>query len=321
MSTRASRGEQFTDVIKRYLVGAPTEVGSIDLASLRRRLDAAALLIEPALAARGIDAIALTKEKIGALGDCERFAAALLSGRTSLGNVDAMARGVLFETLVRSHVTRGVRAYRPPTDARATLELAVELVRAESADHNDDPVRARCLAIGEEESSAWAEQLWGSFRDLVAGWPRFEEAWWPRTEESAKVALGTGTVVLSGRFDIALGGAPTGLPTIVVELKSGVPQRHYVDDQRFYALLATLRDDAAPAAVLTCSASDAGTELATDIVDEPLLSEAVERVESALEGLRRIVVGEPLDEQAGWRCAYCPDCDVCPGFVAPPVIA
>ena len=145
MSTRASRGEQFTDVIKRYLVGAPTEVGSIDLASLRRRLDAAALLIEPALAARGIDAIALTKEKIGALGDCERFAAALLSGRTSLGNVDAMARGVLFETLVRSHVTRGVRAYRPPTDARATLELAVELVRAESADHNDDPVRARCL--------------------------------------------------------------------------------------------------------------------------------------------------------------------------------
>jgi hypothetical protein len=108
-------------------------------------------------------------------------------------------------------VTRGVRAYRPPADARATLELAVELVRAESADHNDDPVRARCLAIGEEESSAWAEQLWGSFRDLVAGWPRFEEAWWPRTEEPAKVALGTGTVVLSGRFDIVLGGVPTGL--------------------------------------------------------------------------------------------------------------
>ena len=110
VSSGVSRGEQLTDVIKRYLVGAPTEVGSIDLASLRRRLDAAALLIEPALAARGIDAIALTKEKIGALGDCERFAAALLSGRTSLGNVDAMARGVLFETLVRSHVTRGVRA-------------------------------------------------------------------------------------------------------------------------------------------------------------------------------------------------------------------
>src|ERR1039458_5925361 len=112
-------------------------------------------------------------------------------------------------TVVRSHVTRGVRAYRPPADARATLELAVELVRAESADHDDDPVRARCLAIGEEESPAWAEQLWGSFRDLVAGWPRFEEAWWPRTEEPAKVALGTGTVVLSGRFDIVLGGAPT----------------------------------------------------------------------------------------------------------------
>ena len=195
-------------------------------------------------------------------------------------------------------MTRGVRAYRPPADARATLELAVELVRAESADHDDDPVRARCLAIGEEESPAWAEQLWGSFRDLVAGWPRFEEAWWPRTEEPAKVALGTGTVVLSGRFDIVLGGAPTGLPTIVVELKSGVPQPHYVDDQRFYALLATLRDDAAPAAVVTCSASDAGTELATDIVDESVSNSTPRAIASTLP---RLVRPDNLARGERWR--------------------
>jgi len=136
------------------------------------------------------------------------------------------------------------------------------------------------------------------------------------TEESAKVALGTGTVVLSGRFDIALGGAPTGLPTIVVELKSGVPQRHYVDDQRFYALLATLRDDAAPAAVLTCSASDAGTELATD----SLMSRSFLRPSSAwsrhFEGLRGSSSASRLMSRR-LAVRLLPDCDVCPGFVAP----
>jgi hypothetical protein len=285
---------------------------------MRARLDGAAFLVETDLAERGIDELTLTKERVGALCDCERFAKALLGGRSGLGDVDAMALGVLLEALVRAHVTRAVRDYTPPVDAAATLELAVELVRVEGQSRDDDPVRRRCLEIADDERAAWATRLDARLAEILTSWPpRLDEAWWPRTEEPAKLALGSGIVALSGRFDVVFGGVPTGRPLVVLELKSGTLRPHYVEDQRFYALLAALRDGEAPAAVLTCSAGDDGGDVAVDLVDVALLDHAVRRVEQALGALSRVLSGEEPPEHACWRCGRCPDRDVCPSFEAP----
>ena len=73
--------------------------------------------------------------------------------------------------------------------------------------------------------------------------------WAPRTQCRAALVLADGACICSGVVDVELGGAATGLPGVVVEVKSGAVAAAHPHEVYLYALLVALRDGAAPAAV------------------------------------------------------------------------
>jgi hypothetical protein len=139
---------------------------------------------------------------------------------------------------------------------------------------------------------------------LVATWPAIDGAWWPRVEEPARVRLADGAVTFGGKLDVLLGGPPTELPGLVIEVKSGRWHDAVRGDAHLYGLLVGLRDGIAPAAVLSVAAGDGATQL------EPLRAEvlrhAAERVAEALATAGRLAAGEVPDARPGTYCSHCP---------------
>ena len=139
---------------------------------------------------------------------------------------------------------------------------------------------------------------------LVATWPTIDGKWWPRVEEPARVRLADGAVTFGGKLDVLLGGPPSGLPGLVVEVKSGRWHDAVRGDAHLYGLLVALRDGVAPAAVLSIAAGDGATQL------EPLRAEvlrhAAERVAEALATAGRLAAGEAPEARPGGYCSHCP---------------
>jgi hypothetical protein len=138
---------------------------------------------------------------------------------------------------------------------------------------------------------------------LADVWPRIGPGWWPRVEEPARVRLAGGAVMLAGRLDLLLGGAPTGRPAVVVEVKGGRWYDGMRSDGHLYALLVALRDGRPPHAVVTVVA-DGTTQV--EPVRTAVLVTAAERVEQALGVAASIAAGEPPATHPGAHCPHCP---------------
>jgi hypothetical protein len=288
---------------------AAEPVAPADLAELRGRLEVAA---RAAVAEAGLPgdagALRLPKHRIAALLDCERNVLASLAQ----GPVDdlgddprALALGRLVDVLAGYRVLKG-------PDAPRGLAMGTELIRAAAGDR-PDAVLEWLDGRSTAERLDLAAELDGRLEHLLAGWPAFDPAWWPRTQEAVALTLADGQVVVSGRLDIALGGPPTAWPMAVVEVKSGRFSGTARDEQLLYALLVTLRDGRAPGVVVTCAA------LAESPVAYPVttahLRPAVGRLEAALAAAGRIAGGaHPPAERASWRCRPCPDQRSCPSY-------
>ena len=141
--------------------------------------------------------------------------------------------------------------------------------------------------------------------DRLAGvWPRgIDPAWWPRVEEPVRVRFADGAVALGGRLDLLLGGPPTALPAVVVEVKGGTWYDGMRADGHLYALMVALRDRRAPAAVVTVVA-DGTTQV--EPVRPAVLASAADRIGEALRVAGSLAAGEPPATMPGPHCGHCP---------------
>jgi len=270
--------------------------------TLLGRLEAAVGPLLARLEAGRLVPLTLDKERLEAMIGCERRGGAVLGRTFPVREVDPVARGLLLDIVVRRWVTTlGAELPR----GEALLEEARQLVVADRGGGPADEVLARLDGLAGDEFAAWADDLEARAARLLADWPRPEEDRWWRTEERAVIGLAGGAVILSGRFDVVVGGAASGRPTVILEVKSGRIWPEYGAAQEFYALLATVRDRIPPAAVVTVAAGPLGVERIVAEVDVDLLERAAGRVVAALGGLERVLEGRP-EERPSERCPTCP---------------
>jgi hypothetical protein len=195
---------------------------------------------------------------------------------------------------------------QPVTVAQAR-EFLVANEDTQVATHLDD--------LGPSAAAELLAEAAARLDPLVAGWPAIEARWWPRIEEPARVALADGAVVVSGKLDVLLGGPPTALPGLVVELKGGRWHDGVRHDGHLYALLVGLRDGAAPAAVLSIAAAEGATQL--EPIRPEVVLHAAERIAEAIRIAAPLAAGEPARACPGSFCGFCPLRAVCPEGMAP----
>ena len=295
----SSLAEALDDVLAR----PPEPVPATVFDHLRHHLESSAR--EAATMANlGIDAgpLRLPKRRIEELLGCERRALANLHAGTRLS--PELVVGTLLDLLTTYHVLGGT----PPADP---FRVATDLLDAKAEDDEDAAdtlawLWSQPVQVQDQIAATAADR----YHSLTSGWPALT-GWNPRMGETATAVLADGDVIVSGRIDITIGGGWCNRPLVVVEVKSGKSWRDHRADHHLYALLLGLRDDAAPAAVITCTAGDGA--LAPDLVDEDTLTRAAKRTSHAiriageLAGHLRAPATNP-----GPLCEHCADNARCP---------
>lgn len=289
-------------VIEQGLRQGPPELPEGFIDTLRSDLEAAArAAVDVALPAPDGGPIRLQKRRISDLLACERHALAAAHTEPEVG--EALVRGSLLDALAVHHVLGGHHS----DDA---LELGQQLLEARALDEPATRPQVEWLQrLSAPGRASLREELEAATGRLREQWPS-PSYWHPRVAESVTAVLADGDVVISGRLDICLGGSHVDLPTVSLEVKAGHARQEFRFDHLLYALLLTLRDDVAPAAVATYTAADGG--VLDDVVTADGLQSATKRVVHALDVAGRLASGATPTERPGWRCGYCPDNSRCP---------
>ncbi len=239
------------------------------------------------------------KRRITDMLSCERYTLErLLSGPVT----EALVRGTLVDLLVTHYTLRGAcdDPLRVTTEALEAQRDVEKLGWLATADR--DAVKRVDAAL--QEAQAHLETSWGPI----------DRSWWPRHQVQAKVWLAGGAVLCSAQFDLLLGGPLTGLPGVLVEVKSGVQRVHERYDLFWYALLGALSQGWAPSVVATWSAQD--DALLPERVTEGTLVSAARRGIDALTRIAELAGGREPTETVGPWCRWCPARDDCPTWAA-----
>jgi len=239
--------------------------------------------------------IRLPKGRLSAVHECGLRAAkstpTITPEQSLLGNALDVAASLM--TVRRTHTgdawTNATEIWEADRDTDRLDELAAldEVAREELA----DLVRERC------------DTLARCMGELSGGW-------WPRSQDRVSIGCAGGRVVLSGVFDLFLGGGPSERPSVVIEIKAGSRWPGHVEDGRLYALLATLRDGSAPAAVISLSAGDA--TVIAEPVRASVLETALERLVAGLDIVLEMATGSIPDPKPGSGCRHCSLLADCP---------
>jgi len=285
---------RFRDALAAVAGEAPTAVDPDVLVELRAELEAVAADIAAHLPTEALP-LRAPKDRLARVLGCERHVLATL-GRREIG--EAMVRGAALDHVVGRHVLGG-----------AGVDPAVEVAREGLRVSGADDLLRWWDAQSAEVDDALREHLERAAELLVDGWGPIDPAWWPRPQVEATVVLADGAVVCSGRFDLVLGGPVTGLPGVIVEVKSGRARPAHRDDLLWYALLGGLRFGWVPALVATWSATDDG--LVPLPVSEGALRAAARRGTDGIVRLAELAAGRTPKERAGPSCGWCPDLDRC----------
>ena len=276
------------DAVDAVDVGRPGAADEEDttVAGLRSMLDRAARAATPTGGWTPDDPLRLSKSAVTWLLRCPRRA---LADRDT-GVTDDLVAGLVVDAAAKLAT---LVPQRPPT-----VDAALAYLEA-----SGDTTATLHLADRGEAAAALRDDLAGRVAAVAAAWPRIGPGWWPRIEEPARVRLAGGAVMVAGRLDLLLGGAPTGRPAVVVEVKAGRWYDGMRADGHLYALLVALRDGRAPTAVVTVVA-DGTTQV--EPVRPAVLITAAERVERAIEVAASIAAGEPPATHPGAHCPHCP---------------
>lgn len=239
----------------------------------------------------------LPKDRIARVLACEHQS--LLAREHDLN--EPVVRGRVLDRLLHHHVHGG----GGPAPAGPALAIAEGAFEAERDDAvldwllEDPPTRERIAA----DATAFVERLGQLGRP--------DPSWWPRCEDRLRVDLGREhAVVCTAQLDLVVGGAPTELPMVIVEAKSGRFGQDHRDGLFWYALLAALRHERPPAAVIGWSAYD-GVGWCQP-VGESVLRAAASRAADALDRIGELVRGRPATRTACRACAWCVESTTCP---------
>jgi hypothetical protein len=134
--------------------------------------------------------------------------------------------------------------------------------------------------------------------------PPLKSRWRPVVDGAARVPLADGRILLGGRPDLTLGRATDG-GKVIIDLKTGRPSRHHLDDLRFYALVDACKVGLPPRRLATLYL-DTGTPVA-EVVTPSVLEAATERVVRAVEAMVDVRTGSrPAMVRANPMCRWCP---------------
>lgn len=235
----------------------------------------------------------VTKRIAASLAACGRYGTAELRRELETPRTRAMDLGTVFEAGVRAWFAYGAQRH-----AGDDVDLWLEAVAADGGAVELDVDQQLDVVTRRERL---VERL------------GIEEAWWPRTEVRARVDL-VDHVLLTGRFDLVVGGAGSGRPHHLIEIKSSLAlSEEHEDELRFYALLAALRYDPAPASVILLGPGDEVADARQLVINEDALGESAQFVANALEIAVRRINGDPT-ERVGPRCGQCPFRDDCAAY-------
>lgn len=134
--------------------------------------------------------------------------------------------------------------------------------------------------------------------------PPLKSRWRPVVDGPARVALAGGRIVLGGRPDLTLGRAADG-GKVIIDLKTGRPSRHHVDDLRFYALVDACKVGLPPRRLATLYL-DTGTPT-VEHVTPGVLQAATERVVRSVEAMVALrTAARPAQVRPNPMCRWCP---------------
>jgi hypothetical protein len=241
----------------------------------------------------------LSKNRIGWLLRCPRRAVADPQLVTAGGDLDQLTLGSIVDAGAKLALLRARGDTPTVDDVLAFMDATGDTSTRQHLDELSDEAAALLRA----EADLRLERF-------VTGWSTIEPAWWPRVEEPVRLRLAQGAVVVSGKLDVLLGGPPTGLPGVVVEVKSGRWHDAVRADGHLYALLVGLRDGVAPAAVLTVAAAEGETQL--EPIRPAVLRHTTELLVAALHTAADLAAGTAPAACPGSYCTYCPLRATCP---------
>ncbi|MGB6059058.1 MAG: hypothetical protein WBF71_12440 [Microthrixaceae bacterium] len=263
---------------------------------LDRRARAAVVGLDPALLP-----LRLPKSRLAALERCERMAVAQAEPSDEPEvPTDEMFKGLALDRFVVHQLTLG-RVLDPVETLR---EMFLAEGEAELVDH---------IEVREEEDLDRLNSMLGPLATAASdGWSGIDPSWLPRTQSRALAVFDQGGVVCSGRLDVELGGGVTGLPGVVVEIKSGQPRSDHLAEMYYYALLVALRDRRAPGAMLCWYPNSAPLGAP---VSAALLESVAMRIADSMQTWASLVgrsdLPAPAETSGAW-CRWCPDADRCP---------
>jgi hypothetical protein len=240
--------------------------------------------------------LVLTKSRIRAVLACETGA---LAANEVLSEVTApMMLGRLVDRVASAYVLAGA----VPNDP---FDHAVDALRAERDERAVAWLDAAEADVIRELRSDLADRA----ARVEASWPAVPTEWWPRLEDAARIPFAGGRRVLSGRFDLTLGGRATPLERVIVEIKAGAATAVHQPDLYWYGLLSALRDRIPPRVVAVWSAADGITTTAPVTADA--LHSAAMRVVAAAERWVELLSGREPTLTAHPGCRWCALLDVC----------
>ncbi|MEP7059215.1 MAG: PD-(D/E)XK nuclease family protein [Actinomycetota bacterium] len=250
----------------------------------------------------------LSKDKLNSLAGCEgAFAAKLMGEGDAFEHSVKTAAGVLQHKAIEVEV--GAREQVGPIEA---VDIAVDRLAnkeerfAEYWRGLTPPERDEITA----EASRRVSLFQGSFPPLRE--LRRELA--PVAEMGVKAELSGGDLVLSGRIDLVLGVQdrtdPTRATRLALDLKTGGAYPAHAEDNRFYALLLTLRFGVPPYRVGSLFL-ESGEWQAEDVTEQALFH-AADRVVAAVRSSTALTNGREPVLTPGHHCSWCPRATTCP---------
>jgi hypothetical protein len=262
-------------------------------------------------AVRGLDLaepLWLGKERVHDHGRCEGLLQAqLFREAPPFVHTPKSAGGVLAHKAIEVDM-----AARQPLDPQGAAEIAAR--RLADREERFAEYWAGLDPATQEESLMEAARRLTLFRASFPPMKDLRRTLAPVTEFRAKAPLDGDRLVLSGQIDLVLGMAdrlePMRATRLALDLKTGEARPEHVEDNRFYALLLTLRFGVPPYRVGSFFV-EGGTWQAEDVTPE-VLNHAADRVIAAARAAAGLVAGREPSLVAGPWCGWCPRAETCP---------
>jgi hypothetical protein len=198
------------------------------------------------------------------------------------------------------------RAIQISVAGRGASMPPMELVghAIEAYERGDDALASYLQETSPAELAEVVSSSSAAVTAFASDWPPLKPVMIPRIESRTKVPLCGGKIVLTGRYDLALGRPGRG--SIIIDLKTGDERPEHPEEMRYYALLETLRHREPPYRVATYYLDGSWFRQPQD-VDEGVLESAVRRTAAGVNRIAELWEGEREPALTpGNYCHYCP---------------